>query len=238
MGDQPASKRSRRDWTLADKIWLLDYRDKNKNQKPGAVSLGLALADHLNKSRSADQKPIEPPSKSTVNDWIRDAAKLREHSVTAATQQQQRARAASHPRMEEALAIWFQQQEVRGLVVTNELLRGQARTFAPNFNVSDDFAFSDGWLQGFKQRHGISRVVLHGEASSADQEGVQLARENMKRIIAGYSLDDVYNQDETGNFWRQLPQRTLATGKKSGRKKDKTRATVSLTCNATGTDKR
>jgi hypothetical protein len=54
----------------------------------------------------------------------------------------------------------------------------------------------------------------------------------------GYAAQDIYNEDETGQFWRQVPQRSLATGKRAGRNKDKQRITVSLCCNATGTDKR
>jgi hypothetical protein len=54
----------------------------------------------------------------------------------------------------------------------------------------------------------------------------------------GYAAQDIYNQDETGQFWRQVLQRSLATGKRAGREQDKQRITVSLCCNATGTDKR
>jgi hypothetical protein len=53
-----------------------------------------------------------------------------------------------------------------------------------------------------------------------------------------FTPDDVYNQDETGIFWRQLPTRSLATMKRAGGKKIKERVTVSLTCNFTGNDKR
>lgn len=59
----------------------------------------------------------------------------------------------------------------------------------------------------------------------------------MPLILEPYSAQDVYNQDETGLFWRQLPNRRLATGKKAGRKKERVRVTVSATCNASGTDK-
>lgn len=234
----PASKRARHDWSLADKIWLLDYRDRNKQLKLSSAKLGEALAEHLNSDRSADKVRISPPKKSTVNDWIKATNRLRELHSNASSQSLQRNRAPNHPRLEEALTMWFRRQEARGLTVTNDLLRGQARMFAIDFDVPDTFEFSDGWLQGFKLRKGIRRVVLHGEADAADKRGVQLTRDNMKLIVDGYSLDDIYNQDETGVFWRQLPQRTLATGKRAGRKQDKQRVTVSLTCNASGTDKR
>ena len=59
----------------------------------------------------------------------------------------------------------------------------------------------------------------------------------MRHTIECHSLDDVYNLDETGVFWRQVPQRTLATGKRAGRKKYIQRATASMKCSATGTGK-
>jgi hypothetical protein len=44
---QPAAKWARRDWTLSDKIWLLDY--KKQNPKTNALELGQDLAEHLSK---------------------------------------------------------------------------------------------------------------------------------------------------------------------------------------------
>jgi hypothetical protein len=81
--------------------------------------------------------------------------------------------------------------------------------------------------------------VLHGEAGSANQEGIELARRNLRLLLqeGGYEAENVYNQDESGAFWRQMPTRTLATGKRAGSKKEKERATFSLCCNATGTHK-
>jgi hypothetical protein len=69
---------------------------------------------------------------------------------------------------------------------------------------------------------------------------VELARKAIPKIVnaGGFAAQDIYNQDETGQFWRHVPQRSLATDKRAGRKQDKQRITVSLCCNATGTDKR
>jgi hypothetical protein len=68
--------------------------------------------------------------------------------------------------------------------------------------------------------------VLHGEAGSANQEGTQLARRNLRLLLqeGGYEAAKVYNQDKSGTFWRQMPTRTRATGKRVGSKKEKERA--------------
>ena len=85
---------------------------------------------------------------------------------------------------------------------------------------------------------GLKAVQQHGEAGSATIASVDLAKTAVPLVIRGYSADDVYNQDETGLFWRQLPTRRLATGKQAGHKKEKIRVPISVTCNASGTDKR
>lgn len=232
---EPTKKRLRHDFSLEEKLWLLDYRQQHP--KVSATVLAKELAKHLNASRSKDQVEIAPPGKSTVNDWVRSEQKLRQNS-SVHSNSTQRIRAAANPQLEQALAMWFHQQEARDLIITNDMVVGQAKALAARFNVGNSFAFSDGWIAGFKSRFGLKRVTLHGEANSADQENVQKARENMKHIIAAYSISDVYNQDETGVFWRALPHRSLASGKRAGRKKDKQRVTASITCNADGTDKR
>jgi hypothetical protein len=68
------------------------------------------------------------------------------------------------------------------------------------------------------------------EANDAYQQGIKLAQTSFRKIVLeeGYTADDIFNQDETGLFWRQVPTRTHATGKKVGRKKGKQRVTVSL----------
>jgi hypothetical protein len=60
-----AEKRARNDFTLADKVWLLDWSDTN----PGfnATDHGVALAHHINSTHGNDQVSIPAPKTSTVN---------------------------------------------------------------------------------------------------------------------------------------------------------------------------
>jgi hypothetical protein len=70
--------------------------------------------------------------------------------------------------------------------------------------VPESFAYSDGWLGKFKKGQGIKQIVKHGEANDADSHGVELARNAIPKIVndGGYAAQDIYNQDETGQFWR------------------------------------
>jgi hypothetical protein len=80
--------------------------------------------------------------------------------------------------------------------------------------------------------------VRHGEAAAADQAGVLLARESVRKVVERYGEENIYDQDESGLFWRQVPNSTLAKGTKAGLKKDKQCITMYFTCKATGTYKR
>ena len=103
--------------------------------------------------------------------------------------------------------------------------RGQAK---PEFSV--------GWLNNFKQRHQIRYRIQHGEAGSVPVT----AEEEMKavRTLCGeYPEDDIYNMDETGLYWRSAVNRGLLSEPLPGRKIDKSRITIALCTNATGSDR-
>ena len=62
-------------------------------------------------------------------------------------------------------------------------------------------------------------------------------RSILQNLLKEYRLEDIFNCDETGLFWKMDPSRGLSTGPISGVKQSKDRVTILLTCNATGTDK-
>jgi hypothetical protein len=130
-----------------------------------------------------------------------------------------------------------------GTRFADDVLREQAKRFGKELGLVDGrerrFSCSDGWLSGFKNHFGTKATVLHssGEAERANTGGIALARGNVRLLLEGYSADDIFNQVETGMFWRQTLARRLATGNKTGRKKDKQGITASLAYNASGMEK-
>jgi hypothetical protein len=199
---------------------------------------GKALAAKVNASLP-EYEIRSAPNKDTVNGWKREESKLKERfekEFTQGTSNKMRAREAKYAEME-ALNVWFRQMQGRDMTLTEDTIRSKAKQIGTQLGVPETCAFSSGWLHNFKRRDGIKSFVMHGEAGSANQEGVNLARSNLLELLreGGYEAEDVYNQDESGVFWRQMPTRTLATGKSAGRKKDKERATFSSRVHATGT---
>lgn len=60
---------------------------------------------------------------------------------------------------------------------------------------------------------------------------------HIKRRIAEYGLQDIYNIDETSLFYNLAPNTTISRRQIEGSKKDKTRLTIGFTCNADGSDR-
>lgn len=60
---------------------------------------------------------------------------------------------------------------------------------------------------------------------------------SLQTIAGEYPQEDIYNMDKTGLFWRMLLSCGLLSQSQSGLKKDKTRISLALCVNATGTDR-
>jgi hypothetical protein len=105
--------------------------------------------------------------------------------------------------------------------------------FGPQFSVPDCFAYSDGWLGKFKKLQGIKQVVKHDEANDADTHGVELACNAIPKIVnaGGYAAQDIYNQDETGQFWRPVCC-SVRWQQTSGREESKTSSASWCRCAA------
>jgi hypothetical protein len=75
-----------------------------------------------------------------------------------------------------------------------------------------------------------------GESACVSQDTVQDWKDKLSDIIEGYSARDIYNMDETGLFFRALPDNTLSVKGEDckGGKKSKERITLSLCVNMEG----
>lgn len=152
---------------------------------------------------------------------------------------QQRLRVAHWPDLEEALYQWVIRHEA-DIPISGDLLKRQAGRFwqrlAP-YQGMDIPVFSNGWLAGFKQRHGIRGRIRYGEAAGVDEAAIAEQLAAVQAIARQYPPHDCYNCDETGLFYKSLPDRGLGTSRKSGHKADKSRITAHFCCNADGSDK-
>ncbi|KAF0712292.1 jerky protein-like, partial [Aphis craccivora] len=145
--------------------------------------------------------------------------------------------------LENALFIWFMQQRRRHIPISGEIICEKARLFHREITKQKDgFTASRGWLDNFKHRHGIRRLKITGEKLSCDEAAIEPFRNELQRVINENNLDleQIYNADESGLFWRMLPEHTLASSHEKnapGRKIIKARITFMPCANASGTHK-
>ena len=109
--------------------------------------------------------------------------------------------------------------------------------------VMKQCTFSQSWSNKLAQKNGWRSKNLHGEAGSVDVDKATPKIDKICTLIAEYDLDCVYNMDETGLFFKCLPNRSYlkkgdyknARGNKLMKAKD--RVTIYVCTNADGSDK-
>ena len=155
---------------------------------------------------------------------------------------------ASVPRfseIEDKLYVWIDSMRRANMPVPPSLAIVKAKQIAAELSISqDDFKASWQWFNRFRARHGLQKVLLHGEGAEVQKDDPELlaALSDLSAIIEQYDPENVNNMDETGLFFRLLPRYTLLmpyedVSSTRGKKKAKERVSLIVCANATGTHK-
>uniref|UniRef100_A0ABD2X145 HTH CENPB-type domain-containing protein n=1 Tax=Trichogramma kaykai TaxID=54128 RepID=A0ABD2X145_9HYME len=107
-------------------------------------------------------------------------------------------------------------------------------------SAQEAFNASRGWFDQFRGRFSLHNVKFTGESASADHAAAIEFPVFFKNLIAekGYSPHQVFNCDETGLYWKKMPNRTYLSKEEKtapGGKVSKDRYTLLLCANAAGT---
>ena len=137
--------------------------------------------------------------------------------------------------IDKACFEWFVSARNRRIPISGGLVKEKAKEIAQKFGYQK-FSASDGWLQKWRKRNNVSFKCISGEAADVNQETVDAFIEKLPSLLLGYQCEDVYNADESGLFFRALPDKTLAlkSEKCSGGKLSKERLTVLFCASMTG----
>ena len=85
----------------------------------------------------------------------------------------------------------------------------------------DSFTASNGWLEKWKAAYGIQETRITGEADAASIPTVKYWIERILELTRGYKLEDIWNMNKLGLFFKLLPDKGLiekAKSKKGGKK--------------------
>jgi len=139
-----------------------------------------------------------------------------------------RHKSVKFPELEQALMEFILTYQHR-TILSDAIIIDKAKLFAERLQISESkLQFSSGWLYKFEERNGIQLRKLHGEAGSSDQNDIIEILPLLREKLSRFPLDRIYNMDETGLFYRLEPDRSLATTRLSGRKKNKERLSIAL----------
>jgi len=180
----------------------------------------------------------------TLRGWLKDEEKLRTaiSEMDTPDQKRKRFKGANDTELDKAVITWFTQARTEGMPISGPNIQHQALKFNKMLHPENNsFEGSTGWLRNFKHRHGIKQVTIRGEERSADTEAAEAYPEELRKMIEdqGYVASQVYNCDETGLYYKMLPDKSLAQSsdnkKTLGFKQSKNRLTALLCFNASGT---
>lgn len=204
--------------SFADKLKVLEEVDSGVKKTDIAVKFGIA------------------PSSVTLIVQSREKIVGKIGEVSSG---RKRVRACSYEDVNEAVLRWFQVTRTQNVPIAGNLIKEKALQFAKEFGC-DNFHASDGWLQSWKNRNGIVYKTISGESASVNQDDCDVWIENvLKRLLQKYQPKDLFNCDETGLFFKCLPNQTHAfkNDKCFGVKTGKERVTVLIGANMDGTEK-
>jgi len=220
-------RKQRRNLSLEDKIDIIKRKEANAK---------------LSDEKLANEFGVD---RSTISNILRKKEQFLQLHANAnySDLRKTRIQEARFPSLEEALYKWFQSLCSQNIPVSQDVLRVKAVEFYNKAKESgtqlSNFEASKGWLEKFQKRYNSSSKIITGESGSVILEHVESGRKRLQELIALFDIENVYNADETGLFFRLGPNKTLATknDKAKGTKKNKERITVLLCCNATGSKK-
>ena len=214
----PSPKRVRKDLTLKDKINLIDESEKlpKVTQKELSVKFGIGTT--------------------TVSDILKRKEFYRKQFKEDASSKRQRFISESKfGDLNETVFKWFQQARSKNIPISGPIIQEKALQFARELGYND-FKASSGWLDSWKSRFNIGHFKICGESADVDLEKVNEFKEKIPGLIVGYSNENIFNCDESGLFFRSLPDTTFAKRGEEckGGKNAKERVTVMFACSLTG----
>ena len=103
-----------------------------------------------------------------------------------------------------------------------------------------DFIPNTGWLDRFKERHGIVCRSISGESAVVDTDICDdWLKNKLPNLVKNYKACDIFNAVETGLFYKLMPNKTLQLKceKCHGGRISKERLTVPATSKMNGSEK-
>ena len=125
-----------------------------------------------------------------------------------ATLTTRRNRKSPNGELNQLLYEWYLLALRKNFVPDGPILMEQAKAIAQRLSI-DGFKVSNGWLQKWKTSHNLKCRTVSGESGEVSVSTTQSWKERLPEIMEGYDEKYIFNMDETGCFWKALPEKAL-----------------------------
>lgn len=229
-----------------------DIKEKQKKRKVISLETKIQILDRLRKGETVTRvSNVYSIHEATIRTIRKSEDSIRK-SVAAGTKASMSTtsyvRNIQMENMEKALMIWIEDQTQKRIPIDTNAITNKAIQIFEKLNdqlpststsIQQAFCASHGWFEKFKQRHSLHNLKLKGEQSSADIIAAQEYPEKFSELISAhsYTRDQIFNADETGLYWKKMPDRTFVAKSiksASGYKTAKDRITILFCSNASG----
>jgi uncharacterized protein with von Willebrand factor type A (vWA) domain len=108
-----------------------------------------------------------------------------------------------------ALYEWFKEKRNQNIPISGPIVMAQSAEFATKLGERD-ITPNTGWLDRFKERHGIVFRSISGESAVVDTDICDDWQKNkLPNLVTNYKACDIFNADDTGLFNKLMPSKTL-----------------------------
>ena len=130
---------------------------------------------------------------------------------------------------------WFCVARNKNIRISGPLLQQKALEVSEESKLPN-FKASNGWLEKFRSRYNICFKTICGESEDVDLNIVDERSQRLESLCEGYEPKNIFNFDETGLFFKVLPNKTLClkTETCASGKRSKEKLTVALCVNMIG----
>ena len=173
--------------------------------------------------------------KSAVTEIKKNRVQIEQALLTKSPRNKLATRKVIYQTIEQKTLQFFKEAREKKFPVSGSSLRTAATTFAED-DGDTEFCGSRGWLRKFQDRNKISFQLQDGEAARVNVESLNQWYSRLPEILRFYEHRNVWNADESGLFFKQLPRKSLVSDaeKAKGIKVVKYRVFVLLAGSAVG----
>ena len=142
---------------------------------------------------------------------LKNEKKIREQHEMFCEKSKKRNRHGKYHKINEILFEWYKRCCASNIYPNGVMLKEEAMAIKEQLRNSDfdDFSASDGWLDYWKTTYSVKERRIVGEAGDVSTETVISWMERINELIEGYSLENIWNMDESGCFFKALPDKGL-----------------------------